>query len=103
MKPATGEMLGGPRCYGQLGVRQFARLPPIKLRNALWSHAPSLQMRANTKGGHEWHVELRQFADGREIEMVVVVMRHDHDVYRRQRADSDWNRLEPLGPEQTRR
>ena len=86
---------GGDR---EAGVRHTVRLPPVELDDALGLHAPGFEVRADTERGHERHVALGELADGRVVEMVVVVVRHDHEVDRRQRAretGTGWKRLGP--------
>jgi len=103
MQPTTGEVLGRSRRDRKFGIGEPVGLPPIELHNALRSHTPSLQMRTDSKGGDKRHVELRQLAHRRKVQMIVVVVGHDDRVDRRKRPQRDWNRLKPLGPDQARR
>ena len=89
-------MLGRPRSYRKPAVRQRVRLPPVELRNAFRPHAPRFEMGADSEGRDERHIELGQLADGRKIEVVVVIVRHDHKVQWRQRSQRNRNGLEPL-------
>ena len=84
---------GGHR---QVRLRQRVRLPPVELDDALGRHAPGLEVRAHAERGDEGHVALRQRADRRVVEVVVVIVRDHHRVERRQRADRDRHRLEAL-------
>ena len=97
MQAAPGKVLRRRGGHGEPGVRQLVRFPPVELDNALGLHAPGFEVRADSERRHERHIALGEFADGRVIEMVVVIVRHDHEVYRRHRAKGNGHGLEALG------
>ncbi len=100
---ASGEVLRRRRRYRQPGIRQPVRLPPVEFDDAFRPNAPRFQMRADAKRRHERHVAFHEFSDGRIVEVVVVVMRHDHQIDRRQRSQRHRHRLEALRPGESRR
>ena len=57
-------------------------------------------MGADAERSDERHIRLRQRADGRVIQVIVVVVRDHHGIDRGQVAQTDRHRLEALGPEQ---
>ena len=77
-------------------VRQPVRFPPVELDDALGRHAPALEVRADAERRDERHVGLGERADGRVVEVVVVIVRDDHQVERRQRLERHRHRLEAL-------
>jgi hypothetical protein len=76
------------------------RFPPVELDDALRFYAPRFEVRADPERGHEWHFALGELADGRVVEVVVVVVRHDHEIDGRHRAKGDGYGLETLGTDE---
>ena len=102
LQRAAGEMLRGRGVHHQLRAGQPRRLPPVELDDALRRHAPGLQVRSHAQRGDEGHALARQLADGRVVEVVVVVVRDQHQIDGRQRAQRHRHRLEALRPGQAR-
>ena len=50
------------------------------------THAPRFEVRADAERRDERHVALGELANRRVVEVVVVIVRDDHEVDRRQRA-----------------
>src|SRR5882724_9934062 len=71
---ASGKMLRGCCSNREPGVRDAVRFPPIEFRNASKLHAPRFEMRADAERGDEGQVALGEFADGRVVEVIVVIM-----------------------------
>jgi hypothetical protein len=94
---APGKVLRGRGRHREPGVRHVVRFPPVELDDALGPHAPELEVRADPERGHERHVAPGELADGRVVEVVVVVVRDDHEVQRRHRAKGNGHGLEALG------
>ena len=103
LQAAPGKVLRGRGGHREPGVRQRVRFPPVELDDALGPHAPGFEVRADPERRHERHVALGELADGRVVEMVVVVVRHDHEVDRRHRAQGNGHGLEALGAGEPRR
>ena len=59
-------------------------------------------MRTDPEGGYERHVAVGKLAYGRVVEAVVVIVRHEHEVYRRHRAKGNRHGLEALGARERR-
>ena len=97
VQSAPRKVLRGRSGHRELGVRRPVRFPPVEFDDALGTHAPRLEMRADPERRHERHVALRELADGRVVEMVVVVVRDDHEIQRRHGAKRHRHGLEPLG------
>jgi hypothetical protein len=102
-QPAPREMLRRPGRDRKPGIRQRVGFPPVELGDLPGRHAPGFQVHADAEGRDEGHATLRQLAHGCAIEVVVVVVRDDDGVDRRQRAQGDRHRLEPLRPEEPER
>ena len=92
---APGEMLR--RRGGDRDAVHVRRLPPIQLGDPLGGDAPLLEVRADAQRGDEWNRRLRQRADRRAIEVVVVIVRDDHRIEWRQRGQRCRRRMESLG------
>jgi hypothetical protein len=60
-------------------------------------------MGTDAERGHDRNLQLRELDHGRKIEMVVVIVRQDDRVQRREPSDRDGNRLEPLWPRERNR
>ena len=73
------------------------RLPPIELDDALGATPHGFEVRADAERRDERHVARGELADGRIVEVIVVVVRDDDDVEGRQR-ERDGHGLEALGP-----
>src|SRR4029077_12179225 len=98
-----GEMLRRGCGDAQLAARQAVTLPPVKLVDILQWHAPRLQVRADAEGGDERYVAPTQRAYGGIVEVIVVVVRDDHEIQRRQRVHGHGNRLKALRTDDARR
>src|SRR6266850_2814271 len=94
VQAAPREVLRRRGGHRELGVRELMRLPPVEFYYALGLHAPCFEVRADAERGHERHVALGELADGRVVEVVVVVVRDEHEVYRRHRAQRNGHGLE---------
>src|SRR5437867_9242097 len=94
---AAGKVLRGRGGHGEPGARQLVRFPPVELDDALGPDAPVFEVRADAERGHERHDALGDLVDRWIVEVVVVVVRDDHEVYRRHRAKGYGHRLEALG------
>src|SRR5258706_11201505 len=94
---AAREMLRGRRRDLYPTPWKVERLPPVELRNALRLHAPRFEMCANAERGHEGNIGLRERADGRIVDMVLMVVRDDHNVHGRHLSQCHGHRLEALG------
>src|SRR5436853_4698114 len=79
---ATREVLRRRGAHADAAFRELVRLPPVELADARRRHAPGLEMRADAKRSPERHVERRQLADRRIVEVTVVVVRDDHEIER---------------------
>lgn len=89
-------MLRGRCGHRESGVRHVVRFPPFQLDDALRFHAPRFEVGADAERGHEWDVAPSELADRRVVEVIVVIVRHDHDVDRRHRTEGNgWKRLGP--------
>src|SRR2546428_762769 len=97
-QPAAGKVLRGRGGHGEPGVRLLVRFPPVELDDALGAHAPVFEVRADAERGHKRHDALGDLVDRRVVEVVVVVVRDDHKVYRRHRAKGYGHGLDALEP-----
>ena len=79
------------------------RFPPIELDDTLGSHAPGFEVHPGPQRCDERHVELGELTDSRIVEMVVVIVRDDHEIERRHCAQKHRHRLEPLGAKKPQR
>ena len=77
---APGKVLRRRRGDAEAGIRQRVRFPPVELDDALGLHAPGFEVRADAERRHERHVALGELADGRVVEVIVVIVRDDDDV-----------------------
>ena len=100
---ATREVLRRRGAHPDAAFRELVRLPPVELGDARRRDAPGLEMRADAKRSHERHVERRQLADRRIVEVIVVVVRDDHEIERWQRVQRDRHGLEALRAREPRR
>ena len=73
-----------------------AGLPPVELGDALGRHAHLDQPRANAQRHEVALHALRQVLDGRDVEVVVVVVREDQPLDRRQLLERQRRRVEAL-------
>ena len=87
-------------------LADMRRVRPIEFRNPAARYAPRLEMGADAQRSHELHAVLRrtrrQGAHGIHVEVIVVIVRQDHDVERRQVLQGDGWRVEPLGTDELR-
>src|SRR5918996_3932598 len=60
------------------------RLFPVELRDALWRDVPFLQPPADAEAGNERYATRAEHADHAAIEMIVMVVRNDDGIERRQ-------------------
>ncbi len=87
----------------QAGARHAMGLPPGQLGDARWRDAPGFQVGADAERGDEGDVRFRQRADGRVVQVIVVVVRDHHRIDGGQLAQADRHRLEALRAEQGER
>ena len=82
LQPPTGEMTGRQDMHGQF-VADLHRLIPVRFADDGALHAPVAQMRSHAERRHHaldfWH----QRFDGGVIQMVVVIVRNNQQVYLR--------------------
>ena len=93
------------RGHAKAGIRQRIGFPPVKLDDALGPHAPGFEMRADAERRHERHSRFGECADGRVVEMIVVIVRYDDDVdgrHSRSGTGTGWKRLGPKKPRRRR-
>ena len=87
-------MLRGRGRHRQIGMGQRVRFPPIELGDPVCRHAPRFEMRADAERGDKRHVTPCQLANGRVVEMIVVIVGDEHHVHGRQCAERNRDRLE---------
>jgi hypothetical protein len=78
-------------------------LPPLHLLDLRERHAPALEVRADAERDEEARAARRQVLHGLHVEVVVVVVRDEHGVDRRQVGERDRRRMEALRPDRDRR
>jgi hypothetical protein len=104
LQPAAGEVLRRRGGHHELGAGQRVRFPPVELGDAFRRHAEGFEVRADAERGDEGHVAVPgQRADGRIVEVVVVVVRDDDEVDGRQRVQAHRHGLKALRPGHPRR
>jgi hypothetical protein len=95
-RAAAGKMLGGRGPNLSAPTGDGGALPPIQLGDTPGRDAPRLQVRADTQAGKEAHLALGQLQHGGVVEMIVVVVRDDDGVERREVAQLDRHRVKAL-------
>src|SRR6267378_4800824 len=103
LEGAAGKVLRGRGGYYQVAVWQGMRLPPVQFDDTFGLHAPGFEVRAHSERRYEWHVAFCEFADGRVIEVVEMIVRHDDEIYGWHCPQGNGHRLEALGPRKPRR
>ncbi len=93
---ATREVLRRRRGNAHPAARKVEALPPIELRDPLCGDAPRLEVRAHAEGRHDGHIELCDLEDRRVVEVIVVVVRDDDGVERRERRHGHRDGLKAL-------
>jgi hypothetical protein len=82
------------RGYDDVAPRHLHPLPPVELGDALGRDAPRLEVRADPERADERNIGSREHPQRRVVQMVVVVVRKQHDVHRRHRREGHGHRLE---------
>jgi hypothetical protein len=78
-------------------VPEGLRVPPVELDDLRRGDAPPLEVRSDAEGRDEGDMPLPQSHDRVVVEVIVVVVREDHRVERRQSAQRDERRKPALG------
>lgn len=73
-------------CGRQREPRDLGAFVPVELAQPVRRHPPALQVGADAERDGEDRVRTGQLLDGRQVEVVVVVVRDHHDVDRPQRG-----------------
>src|SRR4029077_12365568 len=87
----------------KVSARQAVRLPPVQLDDAFGLHAPGLEVHADSERSHERQGAFCEFADGRIVEVVVMVVRDDDEIYRGHCPKGNGHRLKALRARKPRR
>ena len=103
-KRAAGKVLRRCCRHHHVGAGQAMRLPPVELDDALGRYAPRFEVRSDAQRRHHRHRAVPgERMDRRVVQVVVVIVRDQHRVHRRQIPQAHRNRLKALGPDQPER